>query len=71
MDKVGAALQELQNQGVTVLWRPFHEFDGKWFWWCKGGPEYFVRLWQLMYRHFTQDLGLNNLIWVANLLPMW
>ena len=64
MDKAGAALQELQRQGVTVLWRPFHEFDGKWFWWGKGGPENFVRLWRLMYRHFTQDLGLNNLIWV-------
>lgn len=64
MDKAGAALQELQRQGVTVLWRPFHEFDGKWFWWGRGGPENFVKLWRLMYRHFTQDLGLNNLIWV-------
>ena len=64
MDKAGHALLELQEQGVAVLWRPFHEFDGKWFWWGKGGPENFRRLWQLMYRHFTQELGLNNLIWV-------
>ncbi len=64
MDKAGMALRELQEQGVTVLWRPFHEFDGKWFWWGKGGPENFVKLWRMMYRHFTDDLGLNNLIWV-------
>ena len=64
MDKAGHALLELQEQGVPVLWRPFHEFDGKWFWWGKGGSEYFRRLWQLMYQHFTQELGLNNLIWV-------
>lgn len=64
MDKAGHALLELQEQGVTVLWRPFHEFDGKWFWWGKGGPERFVRLWRLMYTHFTNELGLNNLIWV-------
>lgn len=64
MDKAGHALQQLQEQGVAVLWRPFHEFDGKWFWWGKGGPENFVRLWHMMYTHFTRDLGLNNLIWV-------
>ena len=54
MDKAGMALRELQEQGVTVLWRPFHEFDGKWFWWGKGGAERFVRLWRLMYTRFTE-----------------
>lgn len=64
MDKAARALLELQEQGVTVLWRPFHEFDGKWFWWGKGGAERFVRLWRLMYTRFTEHWGLNNLIWV-------
>lgn len=64
MDKAAKALLELQEQGVTVLWRPFHEFDGKWFWWGKGGPESFVKLWRLMYTRFTEHWGLNNLIWV-------
>lgn len=64
MDKAGHALQSLQEQGVTVLWRPFHEFDGKWFWWGKGGAENFKKLWHLMYTHFTEELQLNNLIWV-------
>ncbi len=64
MDKAGNALLQLQNQHVPVLWRPFHEFDGGWFWWGKGGSEYFKRLWIMMYNHYTYDLGLNNLIWV-------
>ncbi|MBR3149504.1 MAG: leucine-rich repeat protein [Eubacterium sp.] len=64
MDKAGNALKQLQNEGVPVLWRPFHEFDGAWFWWGKGGSERFKRLWIMMYEHFTYDLGLNNLIWV-------
>lgn len=55
---------ERRKKGVNVLWRPFHEFDGQWFWWGKGGAENFKRLWILMYDHFTEDLGLNNLIWV-------
>ena len=64
MDKAGNALLQLQSQGVPVLWRPFHEFDGAWFWWGKGGSDRFKRLWKMMYNHFTYDLGLNNLIWV-------
>ena len=64
MDKAGKALQQLQEKGVTVLWRPFHEFDGQWFWWGKGTSENFKKLWIMMYNHFTNDLKLNNLIWV-------
>ncbi|MDE6412732.1 MAG: glycoside hydrolase family 26 protein [Eubacterium sp.] len=64
MDNAGKALLKLQKSGVTVLWRPFHEFDGAWFWWGKGGAENFKKLWIMMYDHFTKDLGLNNLIWV-------
>lgn len=64
MDNAGEALLQLQEKGVTVIWRPFHEFDGQWFWWGKGGEENFKKLWILMYDHFTNDLGLNNLIWV-------
>lgn len=64
MDKAAQALLELQEQGVTVLWRPFHEFDGKWFWWGKGGSENFIKLWRLMYDRYTNHWGLNNLIWV-------
>ena len=58
------ALAELRDAGVPVLWRPFHEFDGRWFWWGKGGGENFIKLWQMMYDYFTNECGLTNLIWV-------
>lgn len=64
MDRVAEELLELQEAGVPVLWRPFHEFDGAWFWWGKGGAENFIKLWQLMYDRYTNHHGLNNLIWV-------
>lgn len=47
-----------------MFWRHFHEFDVDWFWWGKGGGENFVKLWQMMYDRYTNELGLNNLIWV-------
>ena len=64
MDHAAAALKRLQDVNIPVLWRPFHEFDGMWFWWGKGGAKRFKQLWIYMYNHFTNDLGLNNLIWV-------
>ncbi len=63
-DRAAKALAELRDAGVTVLWRPFHEFDGMWFWWGKGGADNFIRLWRLMYDKFTKEYKLNNLIWV-------
>ncbi len=63
-DLAATALQELRDAGVPVLWRPFHEFDGKWFWWGKGDGENFIKLWKLMYDKFTNEYGLDNLIWV-------
>ena len=63
-DNAAKALQQLRDADVPVLWRPFHEFDGQWFWWGKGGSENFIKLWQLMHDKFTDEYGLNNLIWV-------
>lgn len=63
-DKAAVALQKLRDEGVPVLWRPFHEFDGGWFWWGKGGGENFIKLWQMMYDRYTNEFGLTNLIWV-------
>ncbi len=64
MDKGAKALRQLQEKGITVLWRPFHEFDGGWFWWGKGGAESFRRLWIMMYERYTDYWELDNLIWV-------
>lgn len=58
------ALDSLKEEDIPVLWRPFHEFDGQWFWWGKGGGEAFTALWRLMKETFTEQYGLNNLIWV-------
>ena len=63
-DEAADALSTLQKDEIPVLWRPFHEFNGGWFWWGKAGSEAFIRLWREMYEHFTNKRGLNNLIWV-------
>jgi hypothetical protein len=64
LKKKADQLEKLKNANVPILWRPFHEFTGDWFWWSKQGPEQFKRLWKTMYQYFVNDRKLNNLIWV-------
>jgi|GEM_PF-1588508 len=70
LSQVADGLQELRDQGIVVLWRPLHESNGDWFWWCTGGTgrvlthDNYKRLWTDMYNYFTNTRGLNNLIWV-------
>ncbi|MBP2160502.1 MULTISPECIES: glycosyl hydrolase [Asticcacaulis] len=64
MATIADLLTEIRDADVPVLWRPFHEFTGDWFWWGMHGGETFRRLWILMYDYFTHERGLNNLIWV-------
>lgn len=66
MDMMAALLRPFCTAGVPILWRPFHEGDGNWFWWGKQGPETVKALWRLMYHRYTDLHGLNNLIWVWN-----
>ena len=63
MDSVIPYLAQLQEAGVPVLWRPYHEMNGAWFWWGnKPGENGFKRLWIMTYEYFTAQ-GLNNLLW--------
>jgi hypothetical protein len=57
-------LVQLRDAHIPVLWRPYHELNGGWFWWSMGGPERFKKLWTTMFKYFVKDRGLNNLIWV-------
>jgi mannan endo-1,4-beta-mannosidase len=66
-DKIAASLKQLQDKNIPVLWRPYHEMNGVWFWWCnQKGDQGFKRLWIMMYKYFTDEHKLNNLIWVWN-----
>ncbi len=64
LKKKGDYLEKLKQANVPVLWRPFHELNGNWFWWGKQGPEKFKRLWTAMYDYYVNKRKLTNLIWV-------
>lgn len=52
----------LRDADIPVLWRPFHEAAGGWFWWGKDAAS-FKSLWIAMFNYFKTE-GLDNLIWV-------
>lgn len=66
IDTISAQLLRLQDNGVTVLWRPLNEASGGWFWWGAKGYEPYQWLWDLLYQRQTEYHKLNNLIWVWN-----
>jgi mannan endo-1,4-beta-mannosidase len=66
-DRIAGYLKQLQDAKVPVLWRPYHEMNGVWFWWCnKKGENGFKKLWITMYERYVGHHGLHNLIWVWN-----
>lgn len=70
LDQVADALAELQQAGVTVLWRPFHEWNGRSFWWAQPRTARQQReIWRHMFGYFTGQKGLHNLLWVYSPLP--
>ena len=66
MDTIAGYLRPFCDKGVPILWRPFHEGEGKWFWWGAKGADALKKLYRIMYRRFTEMHRLDNLIWVWN-----
>jgi mannan endo-1,4-beta-mannosidase len=65
MDKVSVYLQELEDAGVEVLFRPLHEMNQGAFWWGgRKGPKGTAELYRITHDYFTITKGLNNLIWI-------
>jgi len=65
VDNLAEHLNELKEAGVPILWRPYHEMNGVWFWWGNN-PKSYKKLWKMLYQRLTEYHQLNNLIWVWN-----
>ncbi len=67
MDRIAGYLKELQDAGVPVLFRPYHEMNGNWFWWGgRPGPDGSAALYRQIYDRYVHVHHLNNLVWVWN-----
>ncbi|MBQ3029232.1 MAG: AGE family epimerase/isomerase [Lachnospiraceae bacterium] len=66
MDVIAEELKKFEEADIPILWRPFHESDGTWFWWGAKGPEVARELYKLMFEYYTNVHHINNLLWVWN-----
>jgi mannan endo-1,4-beta-mannosidase len=64
LDRMAAGLAALQAANVAVLFRPFHEMNGWWFWWGGKPADQFKAAWIYMFNYYTYTMKLNNLLWV-------
>ncbi|MBN1399083.1 MAG: AGE family epimerase/isomerase [Bacteroidetes bacterium] len=66
-DTIAMYLKKIESLGVPVIWRPYHELNGVWFWWGnRKGENGSAKLYKMMFDRFVKYHKLNNLIWVWN-----
>jgi mannan endo-1,4-beta-mannosidase len=67
VDVVAGYLAQLRDAHVPVLFRPYHEMNGNWFWWAgRPGKDGSAALYRQIYDRFVNVHHLDNLLWVWN-----
>ncbi len=56
---------DLTGKPIPIIFRPFHEFDGEWFWWGKPHctPDEFKELWRTTVTYLRDKRGVKNFIY--------
>lgn len=60
-----ASIKGPDGKPAPVIFRPWHEHTGSWFWWGRNlcSIEDYISLWNLTYNYMTYQRGLDNIIW--------
>jgi len=65
VDVIAGFLKQLQAAHIPVLWRPYHEMNGDWFWWGgRTGENGTKVIYRQIFDRLVHYHHLNNLIWV-------
>jgi mannan endo-1,4-beta-mannosidase len=56
---------ETEKIKIPIIFRPFHEHIGDWFWWGKGNcsEEDYIKLWRFTVDYLKNERGLHHLIY--------
>lgn len=51
---------------IPIIFRPFHEHTGNWFWWGKGNctKEEYISLWRYTVKYLRDDKRIHHLLYV-------
>lgn len=55
----------IDNRLVPIIFRPFHEHTGNWFWWGRGNTsrDDFVKLWRFTVDYLKKEKGIHQLLY--------
>ncbi len=59
------ALTDESGKPIPLVFRPFHEMNGSWFWWGKGhcSPEEYQRLWRETVSLMYTEFGVSHILY--------
>ena len=62
------SLKAEDGSQIPVLFRPWHEHSGSWFWWGRDlcTEEEYNALWRMTYEHLTVKRGIEGLVWAIS-----
>ncbi|HTJ53401.1 MAG TPA: glycosyl hydrolase, partial [Cyclobacteriaceae bacterium] len=67
LDKAATFLSQCKSGStyIPIIFRPFHEHNGNWFWWGKGicSEEDYIKLWRFTVDYLKNEKGLHHLIY--------
>ncbi|MBO9631832.1 MAG: beta-mannosidase [Chitinophagaceae bacterium] len=71
LDKVAVFMNDLKDSKgalIPILFRPFHELTGNWFWWCQNvtTKDEFKELWKFTVHYLRDKKQLHHLLYVYN-----
>jgi hypothetical protein len=63
VDVIAAQSRDIGEAGAAVIFRPYHEMGGGWFWWGAKHPDSFRQIWHHLRDRLITFHGLDSLLW--------
>ena len=66
LDRAGEFMRALQDAGVVFMYRPMHEVNGNWFWFCAVQEKETIpaddvkAMWRYIHRYYKEKFGIEN-----------
>lgn len=66
LDMIADYAKAVENDGITILFRPFHENTGSWFWWGAAfcDETAYINLYRYTVDYLKETKGVHNILYV-------
>lgn len=63
------SLKRADGTSIPLIFRPYHELGGSWFWWGKNycSVNDYISLWQMTFDYLTKEKNIHNLLYAYSM----